>query len=137
MTLAPSGPIYLHLIFDIFEFEISSLMNWIFFWVWTGFLNPTQAVKIEFKLCAAHKNFSQPNVLITTHICLLALEKFKMRMFPKKDFTPRLSRVISQCCSALFAWMRGWDTMLCYNSFDKIDSWQNLALYLKTFRNSQ
>ena len=29
--------------------------------------------------------------------------------------------------------MRGWDTMLCYNSFDKIDSWQNLALYLKPY----
>ena len=30
-------PIYLHLIFAIFQFEISSLMNWIFFQVWNGF----------------------------------------------------------------------------------------------------
>ena len=28
-----STPIYLHLIFDILQFEISSLMNWIFFLV--------------------------------------------------------------------------------------------------------
>ena len=33
----PLPPIYLHLIFAIFQFEISSLMNWIFFLVWTGF----------------------------------------------------------------------------------------------------
>ena len=33
-------PIYLHLIFEILQFEISSLMNWIFFLVWTGFLLP-------------------------------------------------------------------------------------------------
>ena len=43
-------PIYLHLIFDILQFEISSLMNWIFFLVWTGFLQATQAVKIQLKL---------------------------------------------------------------------------------------
>ena len=42
--------IYLHLIFEILQFEISSLMNWIFFLVWTGFLKATQAVKIQFKL---------------------------------------------------------------------------------------
>ena len=31
-------PIYLHLTFDILESEIiSSLINWIFFQVWTGF----------------------------------------------------------------------------------------------------
>ena len=51
-------PIYLHLIFDIFKFEISSLMNWIFFQVWTGFLQATQAVKIKFKL---GKNISSSN----------------------------------------------------------------------------
>ena len=32
--------ICLHLIFEILQFEISSLMNWIFFLVWTGFLLP-------------------------------------------------------------------------------------------------
>ena len=31
-------PIYLHLIFPILQFEISNLMNWIFFLVSTGFL---------------------------------------------------------------------------------------------------
>ena len=31
-------PIYLNWIFQILQFEISSLMNWIFFLVWTGFL---------------------------------------------------------------------------------------------------
>ena len=45
-----TSPIYLHLIFDIFYFEISCLRNWIFFLVWTGFLQATQAVKIQFKL---------------------------------------------------------------------------------------
>ena len=30
-------PIYLRLIFAIIQFEISSLMNWILFLVWTGF----------------------------------------------------------------------------------------------------
>ena len=30
-------PIYRHLIFAILQFEISSLMNWIFIQVWTGF----------------------------------------------------------------------------------------------------
>ena len=48
--ITPSSFIYLHLIFDILEFEISSLMNWIFFLGWTGFLQATQTVKIEFKL---------------------------------------------------------------------------------------
>ena len=43
-------PIYLHLIFDILQFEISSLMNWIIFLVWTGLLQATQAVNIQFKL---------------------------------------------------------------------------------------
>ena len=43
-------PIYLHLIFDILKFEISSLINWIFFQVWTGFMQATQTVKIHFKL---------------------------------------------------------------------------------------
>ena len=33
-----------------FQFEISTLMNWISFLVWTGFLQTTQAVKIQFKL---------------------------------------------------------------------------------------
>ena len=39
--------IYLHLIFDILQFEILSLMSWIFFLVWTEFLQATQAVKIH------------------------------------------------------------------------------------------
>ena len=33
-------PIYLHLIFEILKFEISSLTNWISFLVWTGYLLP-------------------------------------------------------------------------------------------------
>ena len=41
-TIPSSLLIYLHLIFDILQFEISSLMNWIFFQVWTGFLQATQ-----------------------------------------------------------------------------------------------
>ena len=41
-------PIYLHLIFDILEFEISSLMNWIFAG-YTGSKNPVQTrTKIQF-----------------------------------------------------------------------------------------
>ena len=36
----------LQLVFDILKFEILSLMNWIFFQVWTRFLQTTQAVKI-------------------------------------------------------------------------------------------
>ena len=59
-------PIYLHLIFDILQFEISSLMNWIFFLVWTGFLQATQAVKIQFKLgkksTLSTQNFKLENV---------------------------------------------------------------------------
>ena len=38
--------IYLRLIFDILQFEILSLMSWIFFLVWTRFLQATQSVKI-------------------------------------------------------------------------------------------
>ena len=75
------SPIYLHLIFDIFEFEISSLMNWIFFHVWTGFLQATQAVKIQFKLgktslkslsaCKRSLSFSWPGWEISG-FCLLS-----------------------------------------------------------------
>ena len=43
-----NATIYLQLIFNIIEFDISSLMNWIFFQVWNGFLQATQAVKIQF-----------------------------------------------------------------------------------------
>ena len=94
-------------------------------------MKPTQAVKIKLKLCAVCKNFLQRNGLITTPICLLALEKFKTRMFSKKRFHPKMSVLYRNVAVPFFASMRGWDTMLCYNSFDKIDSWQNLALYLK------
>ena len=49
-------PIYMHLIFVILEFEISSLMNWIFFpslnWIFAGYTgskNPVQTrKKIQF-----------------------------------------------------------------------------------------
>ena len=51
-----NSPIYLHSIFDILEFEISSLMNWIFFpslnWIFAGYRgskNPVQTrKKIQF-----------------------------------------------------------------------------------------
>ena len=43
-------PIYLHLIFEIFHSEISSLMNWIFFLVWTGFSACCRPVKFKFDI---------------------------------------------------------------------------------------
>ena len=46
----PSPSIYLHLIFDTIQFEILTLMNWIFFLVWTGVLQATQALKIRCKI---------------------------------------------------------------------------------------
>ena len=46
----PIPPIYLYLIFDILEFKILSLMNWIFSKFELDFLQATQAVKIQFKL---------------------------------------------------------------------------------------
>ena len=65
-TIPSSLLIYLHLIFDILQFEISSLMNWIFFIVWNGLLQTTQAVKIQFKLgkksTLSTQNFKLENV---------------------------------------------------------------------------
>ena len=49
-VLAASPPIYLHLIFAKFQFEISSLMNLIFGLFQTGIFHGTQAVNIKFKL---------------------------------------------------------------------------------------
>ena len=43
MTLAPSGPIYLHFILYILELEFSSLMNWIFE-PYTGSKNQVQTL---------------------------------------------------------------------------------------------
>ena len=43
----PALTSYLHLIFAIFHFEISSLMNWIFFLVWTGFFCLLVVCKIQ------------------------------------------------------------------------------------------
>ena len=43
-------PIYLHLIFAILQFEISSLMNWIFSLFQTWILQATAGKKIQFKL---------------------------------------------------------------------------------------
>ena len=43
-------PIYLHLIFAILQFEISSLMNWIFSLFQTWILQATAGRKIQFKL---------------------------------------------------------------------------------------
>ena len=45
-------------IFYILQFEISSLMNWIFFLVWTGFLQAAQAVKIKIKVHIRKKSSS-------------------------------------------------------------------------------
>ena len=43
-------PIYLNLIFTIFQFKISSLMNWIFSLFQTWILQATTGRKIQFKL---------------------------------------------------------------------------------------
>jgi len=44
------GSIYLHSIFAIYQFEISSLMNLIFSLFQTGILQATAGRKIQFKL---------------------------------------------------------------------------------------
>ena len=44
------NPIYLHPIFAILQFEISSLINWIFSLFQTGILQAAESRKIQFKL---------------------------------------------------------------------------------------
>ena len=61
--LEPIPPIYLHLIFAILQFEIFSLMKWIFSLFQTGILQTTAGRKIQFKL---GKKFSSSNSIFQT-----------------------------------------------------------------------
>ena len=56
-------PIYLHLIFDILQFEISSLMNWIFFpsldWIFAGYTGSKNPVQIGKKSSSSNLKFQK------------------------------------------------------------------------------